>query len=87
VAAIAAVCWCSSPGVRRPDGALAVAVRGGAQLRRERAAVDPVRHQHRGHAVTEKLPWISTFNVYYALGVDGIAMPLILLTTSSPCWW
>jgi len=30
---------------------------------------------------TEKLPWISTFNVYYALGVDGIAMPLILLTT------
>src|SRR6185312_6546997 len=30
---------------------------------------------------TEKLPWISTFNVYYSLGVDGIAMPLILLTT------
>ncbi|HEX5340037.1 MAG TPA: NADH-quinone oxidoreductase subunit M [Gammaproteobacteria bacterium] len=29
----------------------------------------------------EKLPWISTFNVHYALGVDGIAMPLILLTT------
>jgi NADH-quinone oxidoreductase subunit M len=31
---------------------------------------------------TEKLPWISTFNVYYSLGVDGIAMPLILLNTS-----
>src|SRR5215469_10992701 len=30
---------------------------------------------------TEKLPWISTFNVYYSLGVDGIAMPLILLNT------
>ena len=30
---------------------------------------------------TEKAPWISTFNVYYSLGVDGIAMPLILLTT------
>ena len=30
---------------------------------------------------TEKLPWISTFNVYYSLGVDGISMPLILLTT------
>ncbi|MGH8371853.1 MAG: NADH-quinone oxidoreductase subunit M [Gammaproteobacteria bacterium] len=29
----------------------------------------------------ENLPWISTFNVHYALGVDGIAMPLILLTT------
>src|ERR1700749_3701503 len=30
---------------------------------------------------TEKLPWISTFNVFYSLGVDGISMPLILLTT------
>src|SRR5690348_6252801 len=30
---------------------------------------------------TEKLPWISSFNVYYSLGVDGIAMPLILLNT------
>jgi NADH-quinone oxidoreductase subunit M len=30
---------------------------------------------------TEKLPWIGTFNVYYSLGVDGISMPLILLTT------
>ena len=30
---------------------------------------------------TEKLPWVSTFNIYYSLGVDGIAMPLILLNT------
>ncbi|MGB9428693.1 MAG: NADH-quinone oxidoreductase subunit M [Gammaproteobacteria bacterium] len=29
----------------------------------------------------ENLPWITTFNVHYHLGVDGIAMPLILLTT------
>ena len=29
----------------------------------------------------EKLPWISSFNVWYHLGVDGISMPLILLTT------
>jgi NADH-quinone oxidoreductase subunit M len=29
----------------------------------------------------ELLPWISTFNVNYHLGVDGISMPLILLTT------
>lgn len=29
----------------------------------------------------EKLSWISTFNVHYYLGVDGISMPLILLTT------
>jgi NADH-quinone oxidoreductase subunit M len=30
---------------------------------------------------TEKLPWIGSFNAWYSLGVDGIAMPLILLTT------
>jgi len=29
----------------------------------------------------EKWPWIATFNIYYHLGVDGISMPLILLTT------
>ena len=29
----------------------------------------------------EKHSWISTFNVFYHLGVDGISMPLIILTT------
>jgi NADH-quinone oxidoreductase subunit M len=29
----------------------------------------------------EKLPWIPSLNSFYHLGVDGIAMPLILLTT------
>ena len=29
----------------------------------------------------ENLPWINSFNVNYHLGVDGISMPLILLTT------
>ena len=29
----------------------------------------------------ERMPWIEQFNVYYYLGVDGISMPLILLTT------
>jgi NADH-quinone oxidoreductase subunit M len=28
----------------------------------------------------EKASWISAFNIYYHLGVDGIAMPLVLLT-------
>ncbi len=28
----------------------------------------------------EQLPWIPAFNIYYALGIDGIALPLILLT-------
>ncbi|MHB8423752.1 MAG: NADH-quinone oxidoreductase subunit M [Gammaproteobacteria bacterium] len=29
----------------------------------------------------ENLPWIRTFHAHYHLGVDGISMPLILLTT------
>jgi len=29
---------------------------------------------------TEKLPWIPRFNASYSLGVDGISMPLIVLT-------
>ena len=29
----------------------------------------------------ERSSWISAFNVEYYLGVDGISMPLILLTT------
>ncbi|MEE9303498.1 MAG: NADH-quinone oxidoreductase subunit M [Thiotrichaceae bacterium] len=29
----------------------------------------------------ERHVWIDTFNIYYHLGVDGIAMPLILLNT------
>ena len=29
----------------------------------------------------EKVSWIGRFNIFYHLGVDGISMPLILLTT------
>jgi NADH-quinone oxidoreductase subunit M len=29
----------------------------------------------------EKVSWIERFNAFYALGVDGISMPLVLLTT------
>jgi len=28
-------------------------------------------------------PWITAFNIYYHLGIDGISMPLIMLTTFS----
>lgn len=31
----------------------------------------------------ERFSWIPAFNVYYHLGVDGISMPLIILTTFS----
>jgi NADH-quinone oxidoreductase subunit M len=30
---------------------------------------------------TELKPWIETFDIFYALGVDGFSVPLILLTT------
>jgi len=30
---------------------------------------------------TEMVPWIPAFRIHYHLGVDGISMPLILLTT------
>ncbi len=29
----------------------------------------------------ERAPWISTIHAEYYIGVDGISMPLILLTT------
>jgi len=29
----------------------------------------------------ERLPWITRFNAEYALGLDGISLPLVLLTT------
>ncbi|MBA3732359.1 MAG: NADH-quinone oxidoreductase subunit M, partial [Gammaproteobacteria bacterium] len=29
----------------------------------------------------ELTPWVDTFNINYHVGVDGISMPLILLTT------
>jgi NADH-quinone oxidoreductase subunit M len=33
------------------------------------------------HDMLARVPWISRFNIDYYLGVDGISMPLILLTT------
>jgi NADH-quinone oxidoreductase subunit M len=32
---------------------------------------------------TERYSWIPNFNIYYHLGIDGISMPLIILTTFS----
>jgi len=29
----------------------------------------------------ERIPWIASFDVFYYLGIDGISMPLIILTT------
>ena len=30
---------------------------------------------------TEKVSWVSGFNIFYHIGIDGISMPLIILTT------
>ena len=33
-----------------------------------------------GLQFTEKLSWIPSLNAYYSIGVDGISLPLIVLT-------
>ncbi len=33
-----------------------------------------------GMQMTVEIPWIPSWNVYYRLGVDGISLPLVLLT-------
>jgi len=35
----------------------------------------------RGMQYVEFAPWIKTFSIHYHLGIDGISLPLILLTT------
>src|SRR5262249_19018461 len=35
-----------------------------------------------GNDFVARVPWIPRFNIDYYLGVDGISMPLILLTTA-----
>jgi len=39
---------------------------------------DPGTHQMQ---FVEETVWIKSFNIYYRLGIDGISLPLILLTT------
>lgn len=41
---------------------------------------DPTTHLMQ---FVEKSSWISQFNIYYHIGIDGISMPLIILTTFS----
>jgi len=31
--------------------------------------------------MVEKLPWIPTFDIHYFLGVDGLSLPIVMLTT------
>jgi NADH-quinone oxidoreductase subunit M len=47
----------------------------------ERAEKADVNQRLSDHDWVARRPWISRFNIDYYLGVDGISMPLILLTT------
>lgn len=40
-----------------------------------------VGHDRDDHDLVTRLDWIRSFNIEYFLGIDGISMPLILLTT------
>jgi NADH-quinone oxidoreductase subunit M len=46
-----------------------------------RAEVADKTREHRFNDWVARYPWIPKFNIYYYLGVDGISMPLVLLTT------
>ncbi len=46
------------------------------------AALASFDSAQRGMQLVVDVPWIETFGIDYALGVDGIAMPLIVLNTT-----
>ena len=56
-----------------------MAIPGGAESRVPRFALSGPEAQGMQHVVN--IPWIPAFQVNYALGVDGISFPLVLLTS------
>ena len=48
---------------------------------RRRRRVGPFRPRHAGHAERGPPRLDPSFNIYYFLGVDGISLPLVLLTS------
>jgi NADH-quinone oxidoreductase subunit M len=63
-------------GLKRPAASTALPERSAA------ATQDQVKHNPlKSDDLVARVPWISRFNIDYFLGVDGISMPLILLTT------
>jgi NADH-quinone oxidoreductase subunit M len=47
----------------------------------QRRASLPVPEPQLDRDMVARVPWIARFDINYAIGVDGISMPLILLTT------
>jgi NADH-quinone oxidoreductase subunit M len=81
IAAAIVVIWLGST-VQRPDLAKSAAL--GFSLLTFIASLPLAVHFQNGTAemqFVERLPWVERFGAYYHLGVDGISMPLILLTT------
>jgi NADH-quinone oxidoreductase subunit M len=52
-----------------------------AEARKEARPGDPQTLRSNSTDLVGRVPWISRFNIDYFLGIDGISMPLILLTT------
>src|SRR5438552_2521481 len=51
-------------------------------LLNRRALTEDADTKHRDHDWVARRPWVSQFGIDYYLGVDGISMPLVLLTTA-----
>src|SRR4051794_15092055 len=58
------------------------ALRTGLDARGEAATADLAQgNPRKSDDLIGRVPWISRFNIDYYLGIDGISMPLVLLTT------
>ncbi len=64
-------------GLFRPNGTVGLAARA--------AQLDKIEAEHKPGAksgdLVARVPWIRQFNIHYFVGIDGISMALILLTT------
>src|SRR5262245_40572483 len=63
--------------IKRPD-IESTSLEGRAKTANDRAADNK---QNDDYDVLSRYPWIPRFNIEYFLGIDGISMPLVLLTT------
>ena len=75
--------WVIFAGRRVPDGPVRVDALGVAGLSFLAALVLWQRFDNSTSAMqfSERLPWIKAFGIEYFIGIDGLALPLILLTT------
>jgi len=57
----------------------------GLMYRAEKDQLRPLEDTRKSDDLVARYPWISRFNIEYFLGIDGISMALILLTTLLCC--